>query len=162
MPNGEQSEATAINDAGRIAGTVFTEATNETGPYVTSQAAVVFDCGLPRHLIPGTNFTSASGINNWGEIVGGHSVPNSLGHAFSYRNGSVTDLGTLGGNFSAAFGVNNRGDIVGGSTLGYLTPLHPFLYSHGLMRDLGTLGGSMSMAYAINDNGEIVGFSNTT
>ena len=159
--NGEQSEATAINDAGQIAGTILTEVTNQSGPYLTSNAAFVFNRGMLRYPIRTAGNTSASGINAWGEIVGGYSSLNGWEHAFAWRNGLLTDLGTLGGSFSAALGVNIRGDIVGVSSPASRFPLHPFLFSHGLMHDLGSFGGNVAMAYAINDNGDVVGFSNT-
>jgi probable HAF family extracellular repeat protein len=158
---GNQSMATAINDAGQIVGSKLVPVPNEPGGYYTVQA-LLFNRGLMRSLVPGTNYASASGINAWGQIAGVYSLPDGSQHAFAWRNGLVTDLGTLGGNFSAALGVNLRGEIVGASSLANYTTLHPFLYSHGLMHDLGTLGGSTSVAYAINDLGDIVGYSTTT
>ena len=78
-----------------------------------------------------------------------------------YSNGTLTDLGTLGGTASRAAGINARGQIVGDSYLNGNTVDHAFLYSNGVMSDLGTLGGSNSSAVAINDLGQVVGSSQT-
>src|SRR5206468_3969954 len=82
------------------------------------------------------------------------------GHAFLYRNGTMTDLGTLGGWGSAARGINDDGAIVGES-LTASGDTHAFLYEDGTMTDLGTLGGRFSNAYGINFKGEVVGESGT-
>ena len=156
-----QSMAAAINDAGQIVGNSLIQFTNGTGLYYSPQAAS-FDRGLLRNLIPGTNYSAASAINDRGEIAGGYTPPRGGTHAFLYRRGLLTDLGTLGGGLSVASGINDRGEIVGYSSIASQGALHPFLYSHGLMRDLGTLGGNSSVASAINNSGEIIGYSITT
>jgi probable HAF family extracellular repeat protein len=160
---GDQSIASAINDAGLIVGSRLSNAvTNEFGVSYQSQA-VLFDRGSLLTLEPGTNDSGAAGINNRGQIVGGYTLSGGASHAFLYRKSLTTDLGTLGGAISGATGINDRGEIVGSS---YMAPgslaYHPFLYRHGLMQDLGTLGGSRGAANAINDLGEIVGYSSTT
>jgi probable HAF family extracellular repeat protein len=130
---------------------------------------VFFRQGLMVNLFQGTNSGNAAGINNSGEIVGGVNVNGGSPHAFVYRNGLTTDLGTLSDSMSEATGINNRGDVVGYVGDGFTSPLgegilssHLFLYHHGLMRDLGTLGGRYCTARAINDVGEIVGWSTIT
>ena len=96
------------------------------------------------------------------------------------KDGSLTDLGTLGGNVSAANAVNNLGQVAGEAlnaipdpyTSNFLnffilgaTQVHAFRWteSHG-MQDLGTLGGTDSAALYINDRGQVAGwsFTNTT
>jgi probable HAF family extracellular repeat protein len=81
------------------------------------------------------------------------------GHAWLWRNGEKTDLGTFrGGRESAPTSINNRGQIVGWSES--LTGTHGFLWQHGRMTDLGTLSGKPSAdsaANAINNLGQIVG-----
>ena len=90
-----------------------------------------------------------------------------VAHAFQWRNGVKTDLGTLpGGASSAAFWINAKGWITGNSENGETDPLIPglpevraVLWKHGKINDLGTLGGSQSFAQAINDRGQITGLA---
>ena len=60
--------------------------------------------------------SKAFGINPRGDIVGQSETANGETHAFLYRDGTMTDLGTLPGGFeSVAYGINPRGDVVGES-----------------------------------------------
>src|SRR5207237_9882273 len=75
------------------------------------------------------------------------------------ENGTMSDLGSLGGEFGEALAINNAGQIVGRST-DASGATRAFLWEDGTMTDLGTLpGDSGSTAYNINAAGEIVGSS---
>jgi probable HAF family extracellular repeat protein len=87
-----------------------------------------------------------------------------IDHAFVWKNGVTTDLGTLPGGLSSfPYEVNNRGLIVGQSQNGSIDPLtsapevRGVLWRKGQIIDLSTLGGNASNALTINDRGQVVG-----
>jgi probable HAF family extracellular repeat protein len=114
-------------------------------------------------------------INSRGTVVGGAStaVPDPICavdfpfcfyfHALEWKNGVVTDLGTLpGGNGSFAIAINGHGWIAGASENGLIDPVFgpefvATLWKDGQVIDLGTLGGLFSLASDINDRGQVVG-----
>ncbi|MCL4747804.1 MAG: DUF3466 family protein, partial [Burkholderiaceae bacterium] len=108
-----------------------------------------------------TTTSHAFAINNSGQVVG---TGGSSG-AFSFLNGVVTQLPTLGGPTSWAFGVNDNGAIVGISQ-NALQVSQAFLYQGGSISQLTNLTpallDSSSVAYAINSGGVVVGTSKTS
>jgi uncharacterized membrane protein len=87
-------------------------------------------------------------------------------HAFIWRNGQLTDLGTLPGkNGSAIYELNSHGTGTGGSQNG-LNPASlliggvAVLFKHGRVVSLGTLpGGHVSFAQDISNGGQVSGNS---
>jgi probable HAF family extracellular repeat protein len=119
----------------------------------------------------GGNNSEATAINDPGQVIGTSeitTVPDSdLGfipfHCFLWREGDMSDVGTLGGKFSWAGGINNRGQIVGVSTLLGDSDFHGFLWSNGALTDLIPFpGDEASAASGINNQGKVVGASGTT
>lgn len=107
----------------------------------------VVDLGVPQ----GTSEVIPRDLNDSGIIVGHYSLNNGSSRAF-YYDGTIDDLGTLGGNTSAAYGINNDGIIVGTSRLADGSS-HAYYYD-GTMHDIG-----VGVARSINNNGYITGTS---
>ena len=80
------------------------------------------------------------------------------------RDGSIIDLGSLGGAANIASSINNRGEVVGTSPSPKDGTIHAFLWtSHTGMLDYGAFPGAVATVpgccHTINDRGEIVGFA---
>jgi probable HAF family extracellular repeat protein len=76
---------------------------------------------------------------------------------FLWENGTMTELGNLGGTMNFGQCANNRGEVIGESNLPGDKTTHAFRWRNGKMKDLGTLGGPNSEAIWINDAGDIAG-----
>lgn len=110
----------------------------------------------------------ALGINNLDEVVGQANLPGDIVyHAFLYKGGVMTDLGTANCTylygFSLAWRINDSGQIAGQQC--FLTPQGNYeraaLYSGGVWTNLGTLGGGGSIGRGINNLGHVVGWAAT-
>jgi probable HAF family extracellular repeat protein len=110
------------------------------------------------------DFSFARAINASGQVAGDSSAPNW--HGFLYRDGAMTDIGTLSGSNGTAYvgGLNDLGQVVGKSWVLGDPGGHAFLYDSrdGTMMDLGTFGGNEAMARGINNASEVVGSFNST
>ena len=113
----------------------------------------------PQNLGIGGEFaTTATSINNAGQVVGYWFRPDDVSRGFIWKDGVETRLGTLGGNDSRAFDINDGGQVVGAAENAG-GKMRAFRWTNGIMRGLGTLGGSESSAFAINNRGHVVGQS---
>src|SRR5690349_10949712 len=73
--------------------------------------------------------STAYGINDAGQVVGGALLADGAEHAFLWtRELRMVDLGTLGGRNSVATGINNRGQVVGRAQLAS-GDFHAFLWT---------------------------------
>jgi uncharacterized membrane protein len=169
------SQAEAINDRGLIIGQ------SENGlidPYLnipaTDVVAWVNDEMFNLGTLGGYQGLALA-VNHDGQAAGvsTNTVPDQysfLGpgetqsRAFLWEDGTMQDLGTLGG--PDAFGqfINDRGQIAGfsyiGSTAGPLgvPPVDPFLWDKNRgMKDLGNFGGTACNPFYLNNRGELVG-----
>jgi probable HAF family extracellular repeat protein len=82
-------------------------------------------------------------------------------HAYLYSNGSMSDLGTLGGISSEGRAVNLSGQVAGWSQTNNNNNIDAFVTSGKKTIDLGALApfsGWENEATGINDFGEVVGW----
>jgi probable HAF family extracellular repeat protein len=137
------------------------------------QNGVVTDLGA---LSP-TEQSFATWINNSGQISGASAnglVDPLLGgreiRAVLWQNGTILNLGTLGGNESLAGAINDDGQVFGMaantvldqySIFGWGTQTRAFLWQNGVMSDIGTLGGPDAIAGPVNNHGQLTGCSYT-
>jgi len=141
----------------------------------------------PRYTVTdlgtaGGTFSAAGGMNDRGWVAGSATLAGDQNqHAFLWRHGHVTDLGTLGGPNSSAVAdgtpnINDRGKIVGFAETSTPDPLGeeffcgfgtglvclPFVWQHGVMMPLPTLGGNNGFANGINNRGQVTGLAENT
>jgi probable HAF family extracellular repeat protein len=182
LPSGLSSYTNAINSHGLVVGQAQVSVID---PLVGAPDihAVLWKEGQIIDLgSPGGPISLATAVNNSGLAVGGGfdaiSDPlNSTGilyglagptqlRALLWKDGTMQDLGTLGGSNAFALFVNERGQVTGASSVdatpnpdtGFPT-IDPFLWQDGKMVDIGTLGGTLGFANSLNNRGHVVGQS---
>lgn len=168
LPTGTMSSAAGINNLGQVAG--FADINN--GDRFVGRAFMWKNNGGMKNLgtlpvDPSVEqfFASwASGLNDFGVVVGGSWFDARYNHAIRWTlGGGMQDLGTppdfVGSTDGAA--INRLGQIVGTAYegAGGGGPPHAFLWtSRGGMQLLGDLpGGQYNLAAGINDLGRVVG-----
>jgi probable HAF family extracellular repeat protein len=166
-------EANALNQLGQVVGDSSPTGTAPSHAFLWSGGQSI-DLGvLPGGEAGGDcgfcvapNFSTATAINDSGEIVGQSAAAGQVLHAFLWRGGGMEDLGTLpGDNRSYASAINSRGQIVGWS--GHATGViidytRAVLWSDGTIVKLDELipadsGWTIDIAAAINSSGQIAG-----
>jgi probable HAF family extracellular repeat protein len=173
-PGAMQSQATAINSAGDVAGWYYDAGFTKVGFVrhrpVGDQPPVYEFLGLPGELAGAS--TDTTGINAAGQVIATTNLwsGNWPLRAIRWTAGIPQDLGVLEGaelEGSAALGINGRGDVVGGAYYEFICGdwgcaigTHAFLYRDGVMHDLNDLippdsGWTLYKAVAINDAGQI-------
>jgi probable HAF family extracellular repeat protein len=132
----------------------------------------------------GTN-SRANSINNRGWLAGYSNLPGDTSrHAALWRDGALTDLGTLGGpNSAVTWSVKSNSGLIAGiaqtatpdplgeawssaafypgpNNVGFITL--GFVWENGSMRALPTLGGNNGFATGANSRGQVVGWAENT
>jgi probable HAF family extracellular repeat protein len=146
------SYAYRINEAGSIVGTSYVD--EQTYGFLYAAGAMT--------ALPLGAWSNANDINNAGVITGTYAGTDGDGdyqpHAYTYANGVMTDLGTLGyGTYGNA--INDLGHVAGTAEIAGPPnrPTDPFFYSDGVMQNIGNFGGIFSNAWAMNNQDQIVG-----
>lgn len=163
----------ALNMWGQVVGNCGAHAFLWSRNFFTGQGEMKDLGTLPA---PFNSGSVATAINDLGQVVGyAGTSPGMLSccdlwgsllpvtHAFLWRNGSMTDLGTLAGQgtsgaaLSMAFDINNLGQVVGVAT-GNGPPPEAVVWQNGTPASLASVAG-YSVAWAVNELGEVVGES---
>lgn len=151
---GSVTHGLAINSAGNIAG--YSSIGSYKMYYGFSYDGSMHNVGS-FHAVEGSQ---AYDINDSNVVVGSAKGSDGLSdRAFRY-DGTLHDLGTLGGSQAVASGINAGSQVVGTSDINGIGS-RAFLHDGTTMHDLGTLGGYFSGATDINDAGAVVGWSQT-
>ncbi|HEX5495344.1 MAG TPA: hypothetical protein VFX70_12300 [Mycobacteriales bacterium] len=144
--SGEQYTIAGIDDRGDVVGS----ASSGTGAQF-SVRAVLWRPGHEVELAPGTD-SRAVAVNGPGQVVV-NAFSGGSGRAFLWADGTLTDLGTLGGADTVAAAINRRGEVVGRSGRA------AFRWRDGVMRMLPNPPHRFASAARINDVGLVIGTS---
>lgn len=154
---GPSTYARGVNSAGVVVG--YTNASAGDWYPVRWTAAGVVDTLAGLTPVP-YNGGFAYGLNEAGDVAGCGWVltgnPQNLNAALWSPDGTLQNLGTMGGQWSCAYAVS--GAFVAGEAAGQWSGGRAFRWTAaGGMEDLGTLGGPHSRAWGVNAHGDVVG-----
>jgi probable HAF family extracellular repeat protein len=167
---GPDAVAFFVNNRGQIAGVSFTDSTPNpsTGmptvhPFLLENGSMK-DLGTLGGLGGPANFNGegltveVNALNSQGEVAGTSPLAGDEAHHAVLWDGTLKDLGTLGGINSQAFWVSDTGLAVGRADVLGSQSHHAFLWKNGVMTDLGVLGSCLnSTAFSVNSQGQVVG-----
>jgi probable HAF family extracellular repeat protein len=161
---GNNGQASAINDHGKIAGYAENGLVDPTCPAGTSSnlnrvvLPVLWDKGKAKALPTVSSDTEgvAWGINNRGQATG-YSGTCTSSHAVRWEDDTVIPLDDPGvKGFSQGIGINDRGEIIGFVSSG--TTYYAAIWRGTAITSLKTLPGDVnSFGESINNQGQAVG-----
>jgi probable HAF family extracellular repeat protein len=149
---GSVSQATGIDDAGRVVGSAE-DLAGIPRAFLWDETHGMQDLGTLGGL-----YSFANAINNAGQVVGYSADENEQQHAFLWDPiAGMQNLGAGAFSGSRAFGVNSAGQVVGS----LLDPgTRAFVWDSQVgIKLLDASLGHGTTAYAINDAGFVVGYS---
>jgi probable HAF family extracellular repeat protein len=188
LPGGNNNNVFWTNNLGQVSGVAENGTADPSCSQVTPfqvrrfQAVIWGPNGQIQSVLSplvakGDTVAYAFTINDAGQTVGASGSCSTTGlppaainnttaaHAVLWdRDGSVTDLGSLGGDSNIASSINNRGEVVGTSASLKDGTIHAYRWTRQTgMVDYGAYPGAVATVpgccHTINDRGEIVGFS---
>jgi probable HAF family extracellular repeat protein len=164
---GNDSQATAINNRGQVAGWALNSIPDPFSNLGTQQRPFLWQHGAMHDLgdLGGPDGLAVF-VNERGQVAGAsltNSTPNPITgfptvHPFLWEDGTMVDLGSLGGTLGFPNALNNRGQVIGSMFIPGDLVQDMFLWDEGKLIDLtAKSGGTIVTANAIDDAGEIVG-----
>jgi len=161
---GNNGFATGVNSRGEVVGQAENSTPDRTceAPQVLQFKPVVWEKGRVQELptLIGDSAGAAFTINDRGQIAGASGSCTTAFHAVLWQDGTVINLGSLGGTVNLLGDINNQGQVTGFSNPPGDATIHAFLWQNGVMTDLGTLPGDVgSSGDGINSKGQVVGGS---
>lgn len=150
------NSAEGINNSGVVTGYGYTSSGGLSG-FTWSNGVMT---ALPNL---GQQWTEAYAINNHGQVTGISANKQGDSHAFiANPNGTIKDLGNLGGKFSTSWGfaINDSGVVVGQAQMDN-GEVVAFVYNGKRMQNLNSLvkadpGWTLIEARGVNNAGQIV------
>ena len=161
---GYESIAWAVNSSDQVAGCATNDIPDNDSGFGTQLRGVLWSGGMPHDLggIGGGVDTCATLLNDAGQVTGFGTNASGATDMF-FWDGTMHDIGELGGTFGFPNYINNQGKIVGASNLAGDRVMHGFLWDGAVLHDLGSLNNrapnDYSEAIAMNEAGHIVGHS---
>jgi probable HAF family extracellular repeat protein len=167
-----------INASGQVAGVSATagHAAEHATLWIPTSPNGASVTRLDLETLGGT-YSQGTGVNDSGQVTGYSDMTgDTTSRAFMWKpttpggaNGTMHDLGSLGGSSGLGWDINASGQVAGYSDTTGDAAQHAFLWTptmpngvSGTMHDLGSLGGTNSDGSGINDSGQVVGSSQTT
>ncbi len=185
LRGGNFSYAEGINESGLIVGVSETDQFDPTTGIPEFHAVLWQNDQIQDLGTLGGTASFAGALNDSGQVIGvslnnipdpytplglGSDLTLTQTRGFLWQNGTMRDLGTLGGPDTWVSFINDAGQIAGASfTSDALDPLTGtpsvgvFLWQHGKMKDIGNLGGDngilglYGIVNGLNNLGEVTG-----